>query len=293
MKLMTINDFFIAYSPEIDRFDLELLIAHELEKSREFVLAHPEYKIPSFKIKKLKLKISRRRRAEPLAYILGHKEFYGLDFKVNKNTLIPRPETELLIELAIQETSAKHQETNIIDIGTGSGNIIISLAKLLEERKRKKETNLFGIDIDGKALRVAKYNSRKHGMDKKINLLKGNLLSPILKNKKLLIHNSKFIILANLPYLSKKIYDSAAVDVHKYEPRSALLSGNHGLAHYKKLLIQIKKLYTMRYALCVFMEISPEQKPLLRKLIKERFPATKIEFHKDLAGKWRVCKIMR
>jgi release factor glutamine methyltransferase len=286
---MKITEIRKKYHAKIDALDLELIIAHGIRKTREFVLAHPEYKIPKLKIENLKLKISRRMRGEPLAYILGHKEFYGLDFRINQHTLIPRPETELLVELALKEirdTKYKIPDT-IIDIGTGSGNIIIGLAKNLKARNK-----FIATDISPKALTVAKYNARKHKVDKKIKFLRGNLLEPIIKNTKYQILNTKYIIIANLPYLSKKIYNATAKDVKNYEPKSALLSSKKGLAHYEKLLKQIKKL-VMSYELRVtsYLEISPEQKPALQNLVKSILPDAKMEFRKDLAGKWRVCCI--
>ena len=122
---MTIRDILTKYRKDIDMLDAELIIAHFLGKNREFILAHPEYEIPKFKIKNLKLKISHRLRGEPLAYILGEKEFYGLKFKVNKNVLIPRPETETLVDLALKgikklPVTDYRLPVTIADIGTGS-----------------------------------------------------------------------------------------------------------------------------------------------------------------------------
>lgn len=293
--MRTIRDVEIKYAGKLDKLDLDLIVAHVIKKSREFVLAHPEHKIPKFKIENLKLKIARRRRGEPLAYILGHKEFYGLDFKVTKDTLIPRPETELLVEQALQEIqveSIKNKVSSIIDVGTGSGNIIISVAK-----NTTQEAKFYATDISSKALKIAKQNTRTHKVNSKIRFLHGNLLDPIFGNWSRLggmeIGNSRMIILANLPYLSKEIYDATLPNVQKYEPKSALYSANEGLAHYEKLLKQIKELMITGHCslITVLMEISPEQKTKLPKLIKEYLSQAKVEFQKDLTGKWRVCKI--
>src|SRR5665647_2609942 len=123
--MQTIADIKKEYFGKIDSLDLDLILAHVLKKPREFVLAHPEHEIPKLKIKNLKLKISRRMRAEPLAYILGSREFFGLTFLTSPATLVPRPETELMVEMALEEISSLNPEekVNIIDIGTGSGNI--------------------------------------------------------------------------------------------------------------------------------------------------------------------------
>ena len=279
--MTTIADIQKEYFGKIDRLDLDLIVAHVLKKNREFVLTHPETRLPKNQELKTKNLLARRMKHEPLAHILGRKEFYGLDFKVTPDTLIPRPETELLVEFAIQETNIKKQTTNIIDIGTGSGNIIISLAKNLSGRN-----NFIAIDISKKALRVARQNAKANQVSERIKFIHGDLLDKI-KN----IDNS--IIVANLPYLSQTIYSATLPTVKKYEPRSALYSPKDGLDHYEKLLKQINGLKTKNQELktSVLLEISPEQKSKLPKIIKKHLPQAKIEFVKDLANKWRLCKI--
>lgn len=287
---MTIKEICKKYHKKIDYLDLELIIAHILKKTREFILAHLEYKLNKFQISNLIRRggqISRRMRGEPLAYILGHKEFFGLDFKVNRHTLIPRPETEMLVEEVLK---LQPKNSTLIDVGAGSGNIIISLIKNL-----KTKNKFIATDISAQALKIAKYNAKRHKVDKNIAFLKSDLL----KNKKLtdnltMRQCGNLIIIANLPYLSEKIYNSTARDVKNYEPKSALASGIDGLDHYGKLLQQIKKLKKdcfMFHASC-FMEISPEQKPALQKIAGSVLPGAKLEFMKDLAGKWRICKIV-
>jgi release factor glutamine methyltransferase len=273
-KNITIADLQKEYFGKIDQLDLDLIISAVLKKPREFVLAHPEYKIPSLKIKNLKFKILRRMRSEPLAYILGFREFYGLNFKVTTATLIPRPETELLIDEILK---LNPQNNNIIDVGTGSGNIIISLAKNISNKN-----SFFGIDISKEALKIAKQNSRNNRVSEKIKFSQGSLLDKI-KN----INNS--IIIANLPYLSQEIYSATLPTVKKYEPKSALYSPQKGLWHYTELLKQITKLNPIDCI--IFLEISPEQKIILPKLIKKYLPQAQIEFKKDLTSRWRICKI--
>ena len=298
--MLTIKNLQQKYFSKISPSDLEILISSAIKKPKEFILTHPEYELDKFKIKNLKLKIARRAKGEPIAYITGHKEFYGLDFKINRSVLIPRPETEALPELVISNLKSairKNKKIVIADIGTGSGNIIISIAKWLKKSKLPiANYRLLASDISPKALRLARQNAKKHKVDKKIKFLQGDLLKPFIKNKIFKIQNSKFkiLIIANLPYLSKKIYDSAPIDIKKYEPKSALYSPDEGLKHYKGLFQQIKKL--RRVASCElrvasFLEMSPEQKNKLAELIKNYFPQSKTIFHKDLAGKWRVCAI--
>lgn len=272
---LTIADIQKEYFVKIDRLDLDLIVGDVLKKPREFVMTHPEHTLTTNQKLKTKNLLARRMKHEPIAYILGYKEFYGLDFKVTPDTLIPRPETELLVELAIQETNIKKQTSNIIDVGTGSGNIIISLAKNITGKN-----NFFAVDISKKALAIAKQNAIKNQV--KIKFIHGSLLDKITN-----IDNS--IIIANLPYLSKEIYSATLPNVKKYEPRSALYSPREGLDHYDRLLKLIAQLDPTNCT--IFLEISPEQKTKLPKIIKAHLPQVKIEFFKDLAKKWRLCKI--
>lgn len=294
-KTVTISDIIKEYSKKIDGLDLELLISHTLKKTREFILTHPETKISKNELSIITKGIKRRIKKEPLAYIIGSKEFYGINFEVNKKTLIPRPETEMLIEQALLEIQKDENEKNIIDIGTGSGNIIISIAKNIERDEQFFEKNFFfGIDKSNGALKMAKKNALKHGLENKIIFLCGSFLEPFFKknnpdkNKK-----RSLIIIANLPYLSKEIFKKSPIDVKKFEPKSALYSKNYGLNHYIKLFKQINnyRKYNNDIAITILIEYSPEQKELLQKIIASEFSKAIIEFKKDLAGKWRTVLI--
>lgn len=297
--MTTIQELTNKYRGKIDYLDLEIIIANSLSKTREFILTYPEHKLTGRQLSIIEKLIARRAKREPIAYILGHKEFYGLDFVVNKHTLVPRPETEMVVENVLSLLRSMSRNTAVIDLGTGSGNIIVSIAHSIDHgtwnMEQKKDITFFGSDISSKALAIAKKNSKKHNLDKKIKFLHGSLLEPIIKELKCsMLHDPcSMIITANLPYLSKDIYDSAPTDVKKFEPKSALYSPEAGLQHYRKLLEQLKKLLVTNSpsSTTLFLEISPEQKTPLPKIIKAIFPSAKIEFQKDLARKWRVCKI--
>lgn len=288
------------YAKRINSLDLELILAYAIGKSHEFVLAHPKHPLTQTQRTKCEDLIHRREKHEPLAYILGHKEFYGLDFKVTPNTLIPRPETEMLVSLVLRNmlrSKAKNETpTTIIDVGTGSGNIIISIAKEVEKTGLPfSNYTLLATDISQKALAIAKQNAKKNDLAKKIKFIHSDLLKYFLKNKKNLSKHKKneLIIVSNLPYLSEKIYAKTKPSIKNFEPKSALYSPQKGLAHYEKLFIQIKKLekkYSLLPISC-FVEFSPEQKISLSRLINKYFPERKTHFQKDLAGKWRVARI--
>lgn len=285
---MRITQLKEEYLYKLDHLDIDLLISHVLEKTREFVLAHPEYILRKKQTAQIEKLLKRRILSEPIAYITGHKEFYNLKFQVNRYTLIPRPETELLVEKIIRK---KPERAFIIDVGTGSGNIIISLAKNTDD------SNYFlATDISKGALQVAKKNAYLHQMSKKIKFFHGNLIEPIwnqsrmrskIQDKKI----SAIFIAANLPYLNIKIYQNTQPEIRDYEPKSALQSNQEGLAHYNKLFAQIRKAEkNIRVPVYLFMEISPEQKNKLKKIITLNWKHAKVFFHKDLSGKWRVCE---
>lgn len=293
---LNIKDITKKYSKCLDNIDMDLIISHVLKKPREFILAHPEHALNKNQVARVEKLLRRRTRHEPLAYIAGHKEFYSLDFKVNRHTLIPRPETELIVENIIN-SNPKH--ACIIDVGTGSGNIIISLAKHLPS-----SNYFFAADISAEAIRAARINARKHAVHKKIKFIRGNLLKPIVENKIIVnnffsacIHKNKLelIIIANLPYLNKSIYAAAPPDVKNYEPKTALYSSQKGLGHYRELFSQVKKFMENNYAastlekyISVIIEISPEQKTILDQYIQHQFPHAKRAFLRDFSGRWRI-----
>ena len=270
--------------------DAELLLSFILKKPREHTLTHPGKPINVAQVKKFEKLVRRRAKEEPVAYMTGRKEFYGLEFFVNKNVLIPRPETELIVEAALQRImNYESGIMDIVDLGTGSGNIITSIVKSLPAHIRKN-ARFFALDISKKALSVAKKNAKKHGVIKFIEFVKSDLLEYFLKRKNLLAEN--LIIIANLPYVSPKIYQKNKNSL-KYEPKIALASQNNGLGHYKYLFRQIRDIRKSCYMLRVtcFVEISPEQKLPILKIIKEQLPKARTNFFKDLSGKWRVAEI--
>jgi len=268
----------------LPHLEAELLLSEILKKPREFILAHAEKKLTAIQMAKFKCLIFRRLKGEPTAYLTGHKEFYGLKFKVNKNVLIPRPETELMIEEALKLTAHNSRPITIIDVGTGSGCIIITLAKQTAYCK------LLATDISAKALTVAKQNARAHNVHKKIKFLKGDLLYPLIHNSAFKIPESELIITANLPYGWKAWKNNTSADTIglKFEPQSALYTGKNGLELYERLFKQIKKLRTNGCALC---EFDPRQTSKIKRLIKSELPSASYQIKKDLSGLNRLAII--
>jgi release factor glutamine methyltransferase len=271
----------VSERPELEA---ELILAKVLKKDRVWILAHSEQKIPDSKFQILNSLINRRLKGEPPAYLLGEQEFYGLPFRVNKNVLIPRPETEKLVdEIATSVASLPPRNDIIIDIGTGSGAIIVSLVKNI----KNKNVKFFATDLSTKALAVAKQNAKLNGVDKNIKFLKGNLLEPIIKNSEikncLKIKNLKLKIAGNLPYLTpKQIANEKSI---QYEPKLALNGGPDGLKYYCQLAAQVKKLRAAypRLNLTLYLEADPDQMAKLKKM----FAPLKARVIKDFCGRNR------
>lgn len=278
----------IIQQADINKTDVELIIAHVLKKTCEFVLAHPETKIRRSKDQKIRQLIKQRVRDVSLAYLTGHKEFYGLDFVVNKHTLIPRPETELIVSLALDKIrTIDHRLLTIVDVGTGSGCIPISIAKTMVQW-HDGSMIYYATDISKPALKIAKQNAKKHKI--KIKFLRGNLLTPLFDNGSMAQWNNETVIItANLPYLTPQQFKREPSIQH--EPKLALVAGQDGLKYYKQLFKQIQKLITYNLRLITFLEIDPSQIPAIKKLIKQHLPKSKITIHKDLARKNRVVEI--
>jgi len=222
-----------------------------LDKNREEILINLEQKICQKYFLKYKQLIQRRSQCEPIAYIVKEKEFWSKNFLVSSDTLIPRPETELIVEKLTKIFEEK--KISILDIGTGTGCILISL---LSELKNSKG---IGIDISKKALRIAEKNSEQHGMKNKIKFFHKSLDSKFYQ---------KFdLIVSNPPYIKKSEIKNLQEDVRKFEPRIALDGGNDGLDLIKKVIYKSK--YILRIKGMLALEIGNEQFNKVSKILKK------------------------
>lgn len=292
---MTVLELQKKYLPLVAPEDFFVLLAHATQKEKTFLLAHPEYELPETTREKAADSLARRQKHEPVAYIVGEREFYGLSFTVTADTLIPRPETELLIECALkkilllQHSFNNHASEKItcVDIGTGSGNIIVSIAQEVTRLFPNNQFTFFGLDSSVRALAVAQHNALRHKQEKNIIFLESNLLEnfSIPKEK-----DTHLIIFANLPYLSTKIYQESDPDVRCFEPKSALESGIDGLDHYRQLLQTLPAYSQSFLSSTVFFEISPEQSVSLNTLVTKRFPQATLSLFQDLSGKDRLIQ---
>ncbi len=191
--------------------DAEIIIAHVLEVDRYKLIIDNERVLTDNEISKIKKLTNRRSKFEPIAYITGHKEFYSLDFNVNKNVLIPRPETELLVDMAIYYTGLNGKA---LDIGTGAGAIAIAL------KHNRPDVDVFATDVSQRAIQVARKNSREIIGKNKIKFLNGDLFEPLKEMK----FN---VIISNPPYINPDISNTPQADL-KYEPDMALYSKKKG-----------------------------------------------------------------
>jgi release factor glutamine methyltransferase len=208
------------------RLDALVLLSDELDEDKAWILAHPEHILQIEQLEKLSTKITQRTRHIPLAYIRGFAEFYGRNFVVNEHVLVPRPETESMID-ALKKLTNEVASPKIIDVGTGSGCLAITAG--LEVMS----ATVIAIDIDKSALDVAKSNAER--LDASLLFVEGDLLMPIKKY----VDNEAIFILANLPYVPPHYPINEAAS---HEPKIALFSEDNGLAHYKRLFAQIQSM---------------------------------------------------
>ncbi len=221
---------------------------------------------------KLKEGIERLQNGEPVQYIVGNVNFYGNEIKVNKNVLIPRFETEELVEYTISYIKKMFKEKiNIIDLGTGSGCIAITL-------KKKINSNVSAIDISKEALEVARENAKKNKVE--INFIQNDMLDNI---------SDKFdVIISNPPYISKN--EEIQDIVRKNEPSLALYADNEGLYYYEKIIKQAKK--NLKEKFIIAFEIGYMQGDKIKKLAEQNYPKAEVVLKKDLQGKDRFIFII-
>ena len=232
--------------------DSELLLSKTLNKKREEILINLSQKISKKHLLRYKNLLQRRSQKEPIAYILEEKEFWSKFFFVSSDTLIPRPETELMVEKLIQ--IFKNKNISILDIGTGSGCILISLLSEI------KNCNGVGIDISKKALEIAKKNAFRHNIKNNIKFFNKPLDSEF---------NQKFdLIVSNPPYIKSNEIKNLKEDIRQYEPRIALDGGNDGLDLIKKVIYKTK--YILKVKGMLALEIGNGQFNKVSKILIEK-----------------------
>lgn len=261
-----------APHPERARRDAELLLLHVIGRNRAFLLAHPDEILTAENAARYSALLDRRVAGEPIQYIVGEQEFYGLPFHVTLDVLIPRPETEHTVEKVL-ELAAGTDALRIVDVGTGSGAIAITLAHQLPHAQ------VTAIDISRPALEIARQNADRNGVSNRVRFLEGDLLAPVAGE-------SFDFVVSNPPYVPCADRPSLAVEVRDFEPALALFAGEDGLAAYRRLI-------PAAYAVlapggCIALEIGFGQAPALARLLAEA-GFVQIEFVPDLQAIDRVA----
>ena len=240
--------------------DCELLLSSSLNISREHLFMNHTQKINEVQLKEFYNLLDRRKKKEPIAYILNKKEFWNNSFYVNKNVLIPRPDTEILIEQILKNYS-RDDTLSVLDIGTGSGCIVLSLLKLF------KNFRGVAIDISKKALNVAKYNAKMHQLDNRVKFFKSSVDNFFKGKYDLIVSNPPYINNKSLKYLDEGIF--------KYEPNVALEGGENGLSLITKVILKSSKL--LKKGGKLVLEIGFDQKYKVIRLLKsEKYYVNKI-----------------
>lgn len=258
--------------------DAQLLLSHVLQVERTWLFAHHEHPLTPEQAEAFTALIMRRMRHEPIAYLIKRKEFYGLEFNIDNRVLVPRPETELLVDHVLDELPLfKHKPIYIADVGTGSGAIALALAA------NHPDVRIFAIDISEDALDLAESNVRRLDPRQQVTLLCGDLLTPLSQQVD--------IIVANLPYISSKLYVTLDPDVRDFEPRLALESGPEGLDAIRRLLQQAD--HYLRPGGQIFLEIAHDQGKLVESMVRTQFShAHFIRVYKDYHDHDRIVRVM-
>jgi release factor glutamine methyltransferase len=259
--------------------DAELILASILKKDKVYLFQNPEEKIPRKDIASYKKALEQRKKGKPVAHITRNQEFFGLNIYINSNTLIPRPETEEVVEDVVNTLERNKDINLVLDIGTGSGCIALALANTLQG------ISMIALENSEKAIKVAEKNVKKYKLEKRIKLIRSDLLNKLPKAH----FKTKKVIVANLPYIGTKKNNYIEDNVKQYEPKEALFGGEDGLDLYRKLMDQIiKKGVTFDV---MFFEIGFSQTEAIEEEIKKRFPKKTVQILKDLAGFPRTVRI--
>lgn len=268
-------------APGSPRLDAQVLLGHVLDRERSYLYAYPEQELHSAEQARWENLLARRAEGEPVSYLVGQKTFFGLDFLVDQRVLIPRPETELLVQQALALCKARLERGEIpvvADIGTGSGAIPISLVS-----HETRLPYLYAVDVSSAALALAAINCQRHGVEDRVRLLQGDLLAPLSEPVDLL--------LANLPYVGTDEKKTMQPDVLNYEPHLALFSGPDGLDLLRRLLNEARQDEKLSPSAVLLLEIGYKQQEPLRQLARQLWPGAHVTCLPDYAGWDRLLQI--
>ncbi len=282
MKTSLLSDIAKQLTPLSDTPDLDasVLVAHILDKPRTWVLAHPELSLTLEQQKKLDDSLARLERGESFPYLLGHWEFFGLNLDVTHDVLIPRPETELLVEKAIAWLQESPERRTVADVGTGSGAIAVTIAVNVPD------VRILATDISHKALEVAQKNAIKFDVNHRIDFVQCDLLPPHIASLPTERHFD--LICANLPYIPTETLHN--LPIFGREPTLALDGGVDGLDPIRRLL-KIGPEWLAPNGM-ILLEIESTRGIQALNMAYDLFSEARIHLHQDLAGQDRLLEIM-
>ncbi len=264
----------IQSTSDSPNLEAQLMLANILGKQRTWVVAHDEVELSSAELKDFQSGIRRRRRGTPLPYILGRWEFYGRSFRITEEVLIPRPETELLVEGAINYLRANPGKGTLVDIGTGSGCVAVSIAADFPSIR------VYATDISYSALCLARENASKLGASRNMHFFQMDLTFAT---------KGPFdVVCANLPYVPSR--DLKGLEVGQWEPHSALDGGTDGLSNIQNLMEDLPRV--TKPGSLILLEIGDGMGVACKDLAKKWFPKGKIKIQTDLAGRDRLLSII-
>ncbi|MCG8528372.1 MAG: peptide chain release factor N(5)-glutamine methyltransferase [Opitutales bacterium] len=265
--------FFQKYKVPNARLDAELMLAHVLKCNRMQLYLDFERPVLEEALEKLRPMMKRRAQREPLQYILGEVDFRGIELKVDSRALIPRPETEELVDWILEDHSSQ-SVNSILDLGTGTGAIPCALAAEF------KAAEILAVDYSADALSLARENVESLGLNDRIQLLRSDWFSDV---------EGEFdVVVSNPPYLSDEEYDDTAPELLRYEPRMALTSGKSGLEAIERIISQSSD--HLKTDGSLYLETGINQNEAIVEIVN-RLGGLTVQFRKDLAGKDRFCRI--
>jgi len=258
--------------------EAEVLLRHVLQLDRTYLFLRLPDELPDEQVAEFQELVARRLAHTPTAYLTGRREFYSMSFAVGPGVLIPRPETEHLVEAALEigrEQVAARGRATLVDVGTGSGAVALAVAKHLPALR------VLAVDISPAALAVATLNAKRLRLAGRVTFLHGDLLEPLREPVE--------IVAANLPYVPTEVWRALPPEIRDHEPRAALDGGGDGLRLIDRLLAQAPSYLTPGGV--VLLEMAYDQAGALRELAAERLPGAGVEIQKDLAGHDRIAVI--
>jgi release factor glutamine methyltransferase len=259
------------------RLDAEVLLAHIINKDRAWLFTHSHDALDDATRTVFENAIARRAKREPLQYIIGNQEFWGLDFLVTPDVLIPRPETELVVESALTILKTMNHAAVMVDLCTGSGCIAVSLAKEF------RAARIVAVDKSSRAIAVAGKNAQKHGVSDRIRFFEGDLFQPL---EQLDIHGRVDIIVSNPPYVQSRDQATLQPEVRDFEPPVALFAGPLGTEMHHEI-IKGAHAYLRQHGVLI-MEMGLGQSSQLVRMLQETGAYDVPEIFRDLAGIERV-----